>query len=544
MNHNKTVFPAASYEDWIDQVEKVLKGKPVDSLNKMTPEGITLRPLYTDRPETDDSHISRYWKSNPDWLIAQQVFGLQSSELITAAKEELTRGSEVVALDSETSGCFNAQDAASLFGLKEDLHIYIKHQDGHPWIQALNERKVRGILGRDWGTQFQNQTIDKAFDEIKEIDQTHPELKSVILSSASIHQKGASVIQELAYILAQASSVIRKADQHGWNIDKICSKIHVEFAIGSDFFTEISKLRAFRALWHHFMSQYGVSYTVTTGAETAQFTKLTQDEHTNMLRSGNEAFAAVLGGADYISAKPYDWFNQKPSQQAIRAARNILLILKEEMFLQNQIDPAGGSYYVEHLTKEIAEKAWEQFCEIEEKNGLEDVYSEFLHEIKTVRDKRDRDVRTRKQSLVGMNKYAPAEKNVLEQIPETAGYSWDMLIQKVKTMRAADVTLYPVGELKDYKPRTDFVKGVFAAAGVVPVIKNNNAQVIIVCGSDEAYVEYLSDVIQSKKPGQKVFAAGKFQAEGLDGVIYSGMDMIAFLEEVLFGQKGVSHHEA
>ncbi|MBM7577525.1 methylmalonyl-CoA mutase family protein [Jeotgalibacillus terrae] len=542
--NNKTVFPAASYEEWIEQVEKVLKGKPVDSLNKMTPEGITLHPLYTDRPETDDSHISRYWKPNPDWLIAQQAFGLQASKLISAAREELTRGSDIVALDSETSGCFNAQDAVSLFSLKDELHIYIKHQDGNPWIQALSDRKVRGVLGRDWGSQVQNNTTDEAFTEMKEIDQTHPELKSVILSSISIHQKGANMIQELAFILSQASSVIRKADHHGWAIDKICSKIHVEFAIGSDFFMEISKLRAFRALWHHFMSQYGVTHTVTIGAETAQFTKLTQDEHTNMLRSGNEAFAAVLGGADYISAKPYDWFKQKPSQQAIRAARNILLILKEEMFLQNQIDPAGGSYYVEHLTKEIAEKAWEQFCEIEDNKGIEHVYSEFMNEIKTVFDKRDQDVRTRKQSLVGLNKYAPPEKNILKHIPETAGYSWDLLIQKVKTTSTASVSLYPVGELKDYKPRADFVKGVFSAAGIVPDINNNEAQVIIVCGSDKAYEEYLFGVIQSKKAGQKVFAAGKYEARGLDGVIYSGMDMISFLEEVLFGQKGANGHEA
>ncbi|WP_166786741.1 methylmalonyl-CoA mutase family protein [Jeotgalibacillus salarius] len=542
MTLRNSEFPASTYDGWVAQVEKVLKGKSIETLNIESLEGITLKPLYTNRPETGDKHVSRGWKSKPDWKISQHAQGKDPDELILFTKEELDRGSEVAALSEKAAGLFNEKKAAEFLTLENNLHIYIKHSNGEPWINALQNKDVRGVLGRDWGSP-DNQT-DKWFAEVMDIDSSHPELKSIILSSVSIHQKGANAIQELAYVIAQASNVIQVAEKNGWSAEKVISKMHVEFAVGSDFFLEISKLRAFRAVWRHFASYYQVDTHVSIGTETAQFTKLTQDEHTNMLRSGNEAFAAVLGGADYIYVRPYDCFKDQPSRQAVRAARNILLILKEEMFLQKLIDPAGGSYYIEHLTKDIAEKAWEKFCEIEEDGGITKARNVFMAEVHEIWNRRDQDVRTRKNSLVGMNKYAPAQKTTTEDIPETAGFSWDRLIQKVKNNEIAKVELLTVGELKDYKPRADFVKGVFAAAGVVLNSNVKDAEVVIVCGSDESYVQNLPSIIQMKKPEQKVITAGKFQSDDIDGCLYDGMDMVSFLEDVLFSQKGVSNHEA
>ncbi|MDZ5712102.1 methylmalonyl-CoA mutase family protein [Jeotgalibacillus haloalkalitolerans] len=534
-------FPGSTYDGWAGQVEKVLKGKPVQSLNIETLEGITIKPLYTDRPDHIDAHISRTWKSKAEWHLAQRGQGDSAEEVIGFMNEELKRGSEVAALDEKSSSIFNEVQAAEFLSLQDDLHIYIKCADLTPWQHVINNKRIKGILGRSCSTPDLD---DEWLKGIIEIDQVQPELKSIILSSVPIHQKGANTVQELAFILSQAARVIQLAEKSGWSADKVISKMHAEFATGSDFFMEISKLRAFRAIWRHFTDQYQISANISISTETAGFTKLTQDEHTNMLRSGNEAFAAVLGGADYIYVRPYDCFKSASSSQAVRAARNIGLILKEEMFLQSLIDPAGGSYYIEHLTKEIAEKSWSRFCDFEDQGGLSAVYQDLMAEVKSTRDKRDYSVRTRKQSLVGMNKYAPADKTMVEHIPDTAGYDWDMLIQKVQKYPVNRIALVTVGELKDYKPRADFVKGVFAAAGVVPDFDRDQADVLIVCGADQAYDQLLTGVIEKKKPAQKMYIAGKVKSEGIDGCLYNGMDMVAFLENVLFTGIGGDHHEA
>ncbi|MFB1080732.1 methylmalonyl-CoA mutase family protein [Jeotgalibacillus sp. JSM ZJ347] len=541
MTLRDTEFKASSFDEWTEQVKKVLKGKPVESLNKELLEGITIQPLYTDRPERSDTHISRGWKSKAGWMVSQHAQGKRAEDIIQFTDEELKRGSEVAALNEITSSLFNAKEASDFLALDDYLHIYIKYTDVSPWLSAIQQTEVTGILGKDCSGP---ELSEDWFNDVIEIDQVQPDLKSIILSGLPVHQSGANAVQELAYILAQASRVIQLAEKSGWSADKVIAKMHAEFAIGSDFFMEISKLRAFRAIWRHFTAQYHVDSAITISTETSQFTKLTQDEHTNMLRSGNEAFAAVLGGTDYLYVRPHDCFKDVSSGQAVRAARNIGLILKEEMFLQHMIDPAGGSYYIEHLTKLLAEKSWSEFCDIEERGGLTDAYQELMKNVQKTRDLRDQGVRTRSISLVGMNKYAPADKNTIDHIPETAGYAWDILIKKVQDNPVNKVGLLTVGELKDYKPRADFVKGVFAAAGVIPEYDQNEADVLIVCGSDAAYDQYLIDAVQSKKPNQKLLVAGRRDAEGIDGSLYQGMDMVSFLEDVLFAGIGGDHHEA
>ncbi|AJD91392.1 hypothetical protein JMA_20750 [Jeotgalibacillus malaysiensis] len=541
MTLKDTEFPASSYDDWQEQVKKVLKGKPVDTLHIKTLEGVTIKPLYTDRPDQSDTHISRGWKSKAQWMISQQAQGERPEELIRFADEELKRGSEVAALNETNATLFNSDQALDFLTLKDNLHIYIKSSDITPWMAAAKKADITGILGK---TCSDHELNENWIEDIITIDQVQPELQSIILSSLPIHDKGANAVQELAFILMQASRVIQLAEQSGWSAEKTFSKMHVEFAIGSDFFTEISKLRAFRAVWRHFTAQYGVDSTVTISTETSAFTKLTQDEHTNMLRSGNEAFAAVLGGTDYLYVRPHDGFNNVSSSQAVRAARNIGLILKEEMFLQKMIDPAGGSFYIEHLSKELAEMAWETLCDIEAGGGLSAAYQSFMADVQATRDQRDNGVRTRTKSLVGMNKYAPAEKNRIDNIPDTAGYAWDLLIHKVQNNPVRKIGLLTLGELKDYKPRADFVKGVFAGAGVVPEYHQDEADVCIVCGSDAAYDQLLAEAVQSKKPDQKFFIAGKREAEGIDGSLYHGIDIVSFLESVLFAGTGGVNHEA
>ncbi len=218
------------------------------------------------------------------------------------------------------------------------------------------------------------------------------------------HYEGANAVQELALTLAIARKYVNED-----NFESFANKFFVNFAIDTQFFSEIAKLRAVKVLWKAFSSAYGVSDNIAIPivAETSlrSFSKL--DIYVNLLRSGNEAFSALIGGADVFTVHPHDVLT-KPTDQSIRIARNVNLVLKEESLVQNVIDPSGGSYFIETLTSEYVEKAWALFLEIEEAGGIDAFIQSgkltaLLEEVNSIRLKA---VATRKHSLIGTNIYA------------------------------------------------------------------------------------------------------------------------------------------
>ena len=180
---------------------------------------------------------------------------------------------------------------------------------------------------------------------------------------------------------------------------------------------ELSKLRAARIIWSKVTQLYGADPSLQgmhISAETSVFTKTIFDPHVNLLRAGNEAFAAVLGGIQYLHIMPYDNLTGSSSFSE-RIARNIHLVLKEESHLKRVVDPAGGSWYIEDLTTQLAERAWVLFQQIEAKGGiLEALKTNWLqNDIDEVYEKRNKDVQTGKQNIIGTTIY----KKVNEKVP-------------------------------------------------------------------------------------------------------------------------------
>ncbi|WP_227395200.1 methylmalonyl-CoA mutase family protein [Jeotgalibacillus aurantiacus] len=544
MNNRDTTFPVHSLQDWEKSAEAALKGKPLHSIHKKTIDGIHINPLYTERPEIPENHPARTWKSESGFKITQRVNGLHPDVALNRLKSELEKGTEV--LSAERFEHWTAADAEKSLNLMENPNVYlILDEKAIGWHEAIlsSAKQIEGVFGINAHSALTGDKKDgNWFKPWVQLDESHPVLRTIPLTAVRWHNEGAGIVQELAVVLAQAAEWIEIAESFGWDPQKTFSKMHASFSTGSAFFSEIAKIRAFRVLWKHFVSYYGMDQAITIGSETSAFTKSSQDQHVNLLRAGNEAFAAVLAGVDYLYTAPYEQ-SADPSPQASRAARNLQLILKEEMFLQHIQDPAGGSYYIEHLTKELAEKAWEMFCDMQKRGSYSDLVKDGWLEKKVdeIWSKRDQNVRTRKTTIVGMNRYAELSKNATPaDNRRTIGQSWDQLIRRVQQEKTRSVSLVTMGELKDYKPRADFVKGVFAAAGVKVDENDHKADVLIACGSNDIYKEHLTNLLSEKNRHQKLFAAGNVQDvyPDLDGSVYEGLDMIDFLEKVLFEGEG------
>lgn len=287
-------------------------------------------------------------------------------------------------------------------------------------------------------------------------------------------------------------------------------------------------------------------------AETSNYTKAVYDPHVNILRAGNEAFAAVLGGVQYLHVTPFDDITGS-TQLSERIARNTQNILMEEAYLQKVADPAGGSWYIESLTGELAEKGWGYFQQLEANGGILEVLksSKLQYDIKAISNKRQHDIFTRKQSVIGTNVYA----NLDEQVPGSKENSLNnyfsndhmtINFEAIKQTRVAEpfeslrkiskdienksgsepfVSMLCLGELRNYKPRLDFMKGFLAAGGLKAAesgsittyeaakqfVINQNTKYLCLCGSNDQYEQYGHEIVTAltkEFPDRVIYLAG------------------------------------
>ncbi|MFV0493027.1 MAG: methylmalonyl-CoA mutase family protein, partial [Pseudorhodobacter sp.] len=193
-------------------------------------------------------------------------------------------------------------------------------------------------------------------------------------SGYHMQEAGANLVQELAYTLADGREYVRAAIAAGMDVDAFAGRLSFFFAIGMNFFMEIAKLRAARLLWHRIMSEFGAqkqsSLMLRTHCQTSGVSLQEQDPYNNVVRTAYEAMSAALGGTQSLHTNALDEAIALPTDFSARIARNTQLILQEETGITHVIDPLAGSYYVESLTAELAEKAWTLIEEVEELGGM------------------------------------------------------------------------------------------------------------------------------------------------------------------------------
>ncbi|WP_342469519.1 methylmalonyl-CoA mutase family protein [Ureibacillus sp. FSL K6-3587] len=558
-NMNEIEFPTVSYDEWKETAIKSLKGKPFESLFTKTIEGITLQPLYTqemlieklrDELEKQVSTI-RSLKASDSVQAAQTIYGDNEEQFFDRLKDSVERGNGIITIDSRVLE-WNDENLNELakYLVETPFKLLVESDrilDVFSKIPEADREKVKGYV------------IAKDAVELE----GYPNVRTFAADTVPYHYEGAHVVQELALSLAHAAKYAEKSE----SFESFVNKFFVHFAIDTHFFQEIAKLRAFKVLWKAFAKAYNAeAVPVPVLAETSLRSFSKYDIYVNLLRAGNEAFAALIGGADAITVYPYDVLT-KPTDQSIRIARNVVLVLKEESFVDDVLDPAGGSYFIETLTREYVEKAWELFLQIQEAGGIDEFEKsgKLQSALEEVYKTRIQQVETRKHSLIGTNIYAnPADELQTETNPLYADIK--RLAVPFETLREQYAKANPkigiltFGKLKDFKPRADFVEGFFATAGVVPVesgeiesieeaknwLQQTDADYVVIAATNDQTKEIVPALLEGKKESVILDVAGKFPEEeqewlskGLNGFIYLGQNIVEKLTALLESLKEV-----
>ncbi|WP_420491328.1 methylmalonyl-CoA mutase family protein [Neobacillus drentensis] len=609
-------FLRKTIDDWQVKAEASLKGKKLESLHWHTYENIFLKPLYTKKdefPVPDYSGGSDYRRGiyplgylTNKWKVAQPLSYQSPGELKEKLHAALEKGQTAISF-SVSEELIETNDSLSSV-LKGLYHQYPLVLNTKGWYSEIlnvlakmaddenRSDKVTGYVGSDPISlfaeegAFSQEFIEEWKRNITKFSKKFSNLSTILIDTIPYHNGGANAVQELGIAIAEGIHYLDILQDGELDLNLIVKKMVFQFSIGNNFFMEIAKLRAARILWNRITELYSIkddARGMIISAETSTFTKSLYDPHVNLLRAGNEAFAAIIGGVQFLQVTPFDSLLTVTTPFAERIARNIQLLLKQEAQLDKVIDPAGGSWYVEELTNQLAEKAWEFFQQIEKQGGILNVLTSnwLQQEINTTYVKRNLDIQTRKQSMIGTNVYAdinepepyPKQRNKnglltngtysvskIEAIPaRRLSEPFEKLRRMAKQLEGKIGTIPSVGmiclgEIKQHKPRLDFMKGFMEAGGLKvvdssPILTLEDAKQFILdtptsyfclCGSNEQYElagKNILTALKSTFPKRIFYLAGlpelekqpEWQSVGIKQFIHAGTNCYETLSDIL-----------
>jgi methylmalonyl-CoA mutase len=364
-------FPETSYAEWIQQLEKDLKGKPWSDLQWQLGEGILVDPFYhsdnfsPQRPPLVDQRNTNTWE------IGEYIDGSNPTLANRVILDALEGGAE--AIEISLTQPLDSKDLAILLQGVQLEFIAIHFVEAYAQKQALevlqllkhfvleqgfDPAKISGSVALDL---TQHESTVKL---IRWVNQELPQFKVCCINGRDFQQGAASTASELAAIIQAGANLLDQLQEHGAKLDEIANQFQFSVAIGTSYFVEIAKLRALRILWHNVLNAFGVERS--TVEISVHFSLLTPDHNpnTNLIRATTQAMSAVIGGANRLHVLPSDTAQSETSTPfAVRIARNVQHLLRLESYLDKVIDPAAGSYYIEKLTEELAQKAWAIFQE-------------------------------------------------------------------------------------------------------------------------------------------------------------------------------------
>ncbi|WP_227936771.1 methylmalonyl-CoA mutase family protein [Alkalihalobacillus deserti] len=478
-------FPIPTYEQWRTITEKALKGRSFDTLMTTLLDDIVLEPMYQQQDIKDcstlinDPGVFPFVRGNVPgpkaWKISQELEAATPKLFNETIKHDLARGQNVIhmvlsnemrngnkpVMNDKSSGIplFDFDDIKqALEGIDVSSQpIYIDAGVvSLPLLAAfqLVSDQLDGTIASDPIHQLATEgeltySLSASFDHMKSAvewaKQKHENLRTVLVQTHVYHNGGASAAKELAIALSTGVMYVSELMERGISADDAGKAITFAFSIGSDFFSELAKIRAARLLWASIMKEFGVekeAQKMMIHARTSAFTKSKLDPYVNLLRGTSEAFAAAVAGVDSLHVSPLDEAIQKSSAFSRRIARNTSLILQEEAYIGVTADPAGGSWYVEHLTEQLAKEAWKAFQEIEKSGGIvAALKSELIQTwVDQTWEKRKAEVESRKQTVIGVNRFV----NLVEKLPpkiEIDEVEWNTFARKLEmNVEIEDVT--------------------------------------------------------------------------------------------------------
>ena len=443
-------FDAISAKAWKQQIQFDLKGADYNkNLVWESPEGISVKPFY----HADDFESRNIDKiaQVPKWYIAQNIYASTGKKANEKALDVLNRGVDrliftIPSQDIKVDALLQNIDLAKSpvyfemqflsYDYSKQIRDYVAHKNA---IIYLNIDIIGNLaLTGNW---FHN--MDKDHEILTQIlagDLTSSGVHTLSIDVSLYQNAGANQVQQLAYALAHANEYLNYMIDNGI---KPPSKITFKVAVDTNYFFEIAKLRALRLLWKTLAMKYGIDTDCNILATPTLRNKTLYDHHVNMLRTTTECMSAILGGANTVCNLPYDGAFRKDNEFSERIARNQLLIIKEESHFKKVNNPADGSYYIESLTAQIADKALKLFKNIEAGGG-------FLKQLKAHNiQKKIRESALKEQSqfnknekvLVGSNKYMnelDRMKGEMELYPFVKTKPRKTLLEPIVTKRLAE----------------------------------------------------------------------------------------------------------
>ena len=519
-------FPAVSTQEWEDIIRKDLNG--ADYARKLiwqTEEGFSVKPYYTGEDVSEleqltsvpgDFPYMRGTHPAPGWNIREEVEAVDPAEANCAAQSALAAGADEIAF-SGVRIC-NESDLAVLLANLENVPLHFNDADERV-LRFLAKRlsaRQQGVISTGW-----DPASNPGF-AAEIIAASSTTFVPFTISGKAFEAAGATGTEELGLSLAAAIDFMAEMQQRGLPVNRISGSVTFSFAIGSTFFIEIARFRAFRTLWARVVESFNGTHDDARArihAHTSHWNKTIYDPHVNILRATSEAMAAVIGGADSITVAPFDVCYKAPDAASRRLARNAQLILRHEAHLDRVADPGGGSYFLEVLTDAIARRSWERMQEIEQAGGYRRAKEAGLIAkiLAASRCAKEQAVATRRRILTGTNRFANPAEEALDRVDKARGchrpprgaHVFEQMRLQTERHRRGDgkfprVLLAEIGDPKMRSARSQFVADIFACAGLAThaqqfsaadQIARCDADLIVLCSSDAEYLKHASDLL-------------------------------------------------
>ncbi|MGV3710569.1 MAG: methylmalonyl-CoA mutase family protein [Gemmatimonas sp.] len=621
-------FPPATTEQWRALVDKALKGAPFEKrLVTRLYEGIAIQPLYTkqdwepagDRPGypgfapfTRGGHASGTGADG--WMVTTEHASHDIAGTNQAILTDLLRGATAIDLHFAQSyrPGVPVRTLDDLDALLKDVLtelVPVSLDAGHHGIEAaelltqLWER--RGVAAADAKGAFDidpigtlavsgslpvriDDALSRTADFAKRTGNQYPNVTAVGVDSSPYYEAGATEAQDLAALMSTGVAYLKALTNSGMSIDAALGQLTFTVSVGCDQFLSIAKLRAARRLWARVAQACGASESARTmilRARTARRMMSQRDPWVNMLRTTVAGFAAGAGGADSVTILPFDALIGESDESARRIARNTQILLKEESYVSRVTDPAGGSWYVESLTDELAQAAWAAFQSIESRGGIVSVLRDgsFATEIATAWSEREKNIVRRKDPLTGTSEFPNLRETPLERrAAVTANASADSAIavekvtplpqhrvhEEFESLRDASdkhkaahgawptIFLANMGTVAQHTARSTFAKNFFEAGGIEAIsndgfleaeaaaeaFRKSGATIAILCAVDALYESQSAAFASAlKRAGAThLFQAGHpgtnkdaYEQAGVDEFIYIGVDVVSTLQSTL-----------
>ena len=404
-------------------------------------------------------------------------------------------------------------------------------------------------------------------------------LRVLSVDSLALNNAGAYIYQELGYALAWGAEWMAMLTDAGFTADEVANRIKFNMGVSTVYFMEIAKFRAARELWALIVKQFNpandYSCMMNVNAETSRFNQTIYDSYVNLLRSQTEAMSAALACVDSIVVTPFDAPYKKSDDFSERIARNQQILLKEESHLDKVVDPAGGSYYVEMLTKNLAEQGWKLFLDVEDKGGFKAALEsgDIINAVNATAKERFDKVAKRREQLLGTNQFPNFTEKAAdkadareaccchcgcnhEEAEGAVKLNTKRLAEQFEEVRLATehaahtpkVFMLTIGNLAMRLARAQFSDNFFACAGY-ELIDNNGfktvkegmdaamekkADVVVLCSSDDEYAALIPEAVKELDGRAELVLAvpetDEFKAMGITNFINVRTNVLATLK--------------